>query len=192
MNNNNNQISQSKDRWQPKTSNPDIQNLYQRIQEAARDRDWVKIKEFTEEIEKLEKEIKEKEREAEEHQRRLRQFEEIIRRQKIKKLEEELKATEERQEKIKKEISKLTKKVNFNEDVEIRDTHTRDETPEIEKQDFIQVIGDRIEEEPTREELEKELEEESNQLRKGFKINRERYLELKELLGIIEKPKVED
>src|SRR5947208_4569825 len=187
MNSNNNQISQSENRWQLKVSNPDIQNLYQKIQEAARDRDWVKIKEFTEEIEKLEKE-----REAEEHQRRLRQFEEIIRRQKLKKLEEELKATEERQEKIKKEISKLTKKVNFNEDVEIRDTHTRDETPEIEKQDFIQVIGDKVEEEPTREELEKEFEEESNQLRKGFKINRERYLELKELLGIIEKPKVED
>src|SRR5205085_1648874 len=121
-----------------------------------------------EEIERMEKEIKaEEEREAEEHQRRLRQFEEIIRRQKLKKLEEELEKTEERQEKIKKEILKLTKKVNFNEDVEIRDTHTRDETPEIEKQDFIQVIGDRIEEEPTREELEKEFEEESNQLHKG-------------------------
>src|SRR5437867_3873228 len=106
-NNNNNKISQSENRWQPKTSNPDIQNLYQRIQEAARDRDWVKIKEFTEEIEKLEKEIK-------------------------------------------------------------------------------------VEEEPTRKELEKEFEEESNQIRKGFKINRERYLELKELLGIIEKPKEED
>src|SRR5207249_95190 len=92
----------------------------------------------------------------------------------------------------KKEISKLTKKVNFNEDVEIRDTHTRDETPEIEKQEIIQIIGDRLEEEPTREELEKEFEEESNQLRKGFKINRERYLELEELLRIIEKPKVED
>ncbi len=193
MNSNNNQILQSENRWQPKTSNPDIQNLYQRIQEAARDRDWVKIKEFTKEIEKLEKEIKEEEeREAEEHQRRLRQFEEIIRRQKLKKLEEELEKTEERQEKIKKEISKLTKKVNFNEDVEVRDTHTRDETPEIEKQEVIQIIGDRIEEEPTREELEKEFEEESNQLRKGFKINRERYLELEELLGIIEKPKVED
>src|SRR5205809_300182 len=125
MNSNNNQISQSENRWQPKVSNPDIQNLYQKIQEAARDRDWVKIKEFKEEI-------------------------------------------------------------------EIRDTHTRNETPEIEKQDFIQIIGDRIEEEPTREELEKEFEEESNQLRKGFKINRERYLELKELLGIIEKSKVEN
>src|SRR5207249_3054881 len=113
MNNNNNKISQSENRWQPKVSNPDIQNLYQKIQEAARDRDWVKIKEYTEEIEKLEKEIKvEEEREAEE--------------------------------------------------------------------------------EPTREELEKEFEEESNQICKGFKINRERYLELEELLGIIEKPKVED
>src|SRR5438094_42719 len=90
--NNNNQISQSENRWQPKVSNPDIQNLYQKIQEAARDRDWVEIKKFTEEI----------------------------------------------------------------------------------------------------EELEKEFEEESNQLCKGFKINRERYLELEELLGIIEKPKVED
>src|SRR5436305_2007043 len=94
MSNNNNKISQSENRWQPKVFNPDIQNLYQKIQEAARDRDWVKIKEFTEEIEKLEKE--------------------------------------------------------------------------------------------------KKVEEESNQLRKGFKINRERYLELKELLGIIEKPKEED
>src|SRR5437660_7278613 len=187
MSNNNNQISQ------PKTPNPDMQNLYQKIQEAARDRDWVKIKGLTEEIEKLEKEIKvEEEREAEEHQRRLQQFEEIIRRQKLKKLEEELEKTEERREKIKKEILKLTKKVNFNEDVEVRDTHTRDETPEIEKQEFIQVIGDRIEEEPTREELEKEFEEESNQLRKGFKINQERYLKLKELLEIIERPKVED
>src|SRR6058998_1300904 len=183
MSNNNNKISQSENRWQPKTSNPDIQNLYQRIQEAARDRDWVKIKEFTEEIEKLEKEIKvEEEREAEEHQRRLRQFEEIIRRKKLKKLEEELKATEERRNKIKKEISKLTQKVNFNEEVEVRDTHTKDKTPEKEKQEIIQIIGDRIEEEPTREELEKELEEENNQLRKGFKINRERYLELVELL----------
>src|SRR5438874_2641979 len=43
--NNNNQISQSENRWQPKVSNPDIQNLYQKIQEAARDRDWMKIKE---------------------------------------------------------------------------------------------------------------------------------------------------
>ena len=135
----------------------------------------MKTKEFTEEIEKLEKEIKEeKERKVEEHQRRIQQFEEIIRRQKLKKLEEELEKTEERYKKIKKEISKLTKKVNFNEDVEIKDTHTRDETPEIEKQEIIQIIGDRIEEEPTREELEKELEEENNQLRKGFKINRER------------------
>src|SRR5439155_9749503 len=115
-----------------------IQNLYQKIQEAARDRDRVKIKEFTEEIEKLEKEIKaEEEREAEEHQRRLRQFEEIIRRQKLKKLEEELKTTEERRNKIKKEISKLTQKVKFNEDVEVRDTHTREETNKIEKQDYI-------------------------------------------------------
>src|SRR5207237_1361707 len=82
--------------------------------------------------------------------------------------------------------------VNFNEDVEVRDTHTKEETPEIEKQDFIQVIGDRIEEEPTREELEKEFEEESNQLRKGFKINRERYLELEEINEKIEKQKVKD
>ena len=153
----------------------------------------MKIKELTEEVEKLEKEIKEEEeRESEEHQRRLRQFEEIIRRQKLKKLEEELEKTEERREKIKKEISKLTKKVNFNEDVEIRDTHTRDEIPEIEKQDIIIVVGDRIEEEPTREELEEEFEKENKQIRKGFIINRERYLELEELLGIIERPKVED
>src|SRR6266542_4426656 len=157
--NNNNQISHSKDRWQPKASNPNLQILYQKIQEAVRDRDWVKTKEFTEEIEKLEKE--EKERKVEEHQRRIQQFEEIIRRQKLKKLEEELEKTEERYKKIKKEISKLTKKVNFNEDVEIKDTHTRDENPEIEKQEIIQIIGERIEEEPTSEELEKEFEEEN-------------------------------
>ncbi len=189
MNSNNNQISQSENRWQPKASNLGIQNLYQKIQEAARDRNWAKIKELTEEIEKLEKE---EERKAEKYERDLQQFEEIIRRQKLKKLEEELGATEERHKKIKKEISKLTKKVNFNKDVEVRDTHTREETPEIEKQEIIQVIGKRIEEEPTREELEKEFEEENNQLRKGFKINRQRYLELKKLLGIIEKPKEED
>src|SRR6266511_3634619 len=152
MNSNNNQISQSENRWQPEASNLGIQNLYQKIQEAARDRYWAKIKELAEEIEKNE---------------------EIIRRQKLKKLEEELGATEEKHKKIKKEISKLTKKVNFNKDVEVRDTHTRKETPEIEKQEIIQVIGKRIEEEPTRKELEKEFEEESNQLRKGFKINRE-------------------
>src|SRR6266480_4271208 len=138
MNSNNNQISQSENRWQPKASNLGIQNLYQKIQEAARDRNWAKIKEFTEEIEKLEKE---EERKVEKYERDLQQFEEIIRRQKLKKLEEELEKTEERR---------------------------------------------------TREELEKEFEEESNQLRKGFKINRERYRKLKELLGIIDEPKTED